>query len=175
MDHSFFIHNYGEGETSILSHCREEDGKGFLIASHPPFSLSPKPYGNYDRGFPTLLPLDYFSSTCCGSFTLSNYIISYWDGCSRFCISQSPHKAASPILPLTYKTVCHKLFKGLKNVVSVLTSNIQSLYVMLCYVIMIMIIYLSIYLGVLVFKSYGIQESMLCCRQNIARHNHTTG
>ena len=113
MDQAFFIHNNGGGEPSIVSHCRKEDGKGFLIASHPPFSLSPKPYGNYDRGFPTLLPLDYFSSTCCGSFTLSNYISAYWDGGSRFCSSQSPHKAASPILSLkdssSYLNLCNLL------------------------------------------------------------------
>ena len=163
MNQSFFIHNSGEGETSIMS-SRKEDGKGFLIASHPPFSLSTKPYGNSDRGFPTcFLPLCSFSGIQ-GSFTLSDYISAYWDGCGRYCISQSPHKAASPILPLTYKTVCHKLFKGLKNVVSVWTPILQSLYVTLCYVIMLLIIYLSIYLGVIVFKFYGIQERMLCRR-----------
>ena len=99
MNQSFFIHNSGEGETSIMS-SRKEDGKGFLIASHPPFSLSTKPYGNSDRGFPTcFLPLCSFSGIQ-GSFTLSDYISAYWDGCGRYCISQSPHKAASPILPL---------------------------------------------------------------------------
>ena len=112
MIHSSFVNTFGEGDPSILSHCRKEDGKGFLIASHPPFSLSPKPYGNYDRGFPTNLPLDS-SSDQFGSFTLSDYIISYWDGCSRFCISQTPHKATSPILSLkdssSYLNPCNLL------------------------------------------------------------------
>ena len=111
MDQAFFIHNNGEGETSILSHCREKDGTG-INASHPPFSLSTNIYGNYDRGFPTSLPLDS-SSDITGSFTLSDYISAYWDGCSRFCISQSPHKAASPILPLkdssSYLNLCNLL------------------------------------------------------------------
>ena len=166
MNQAFFIHKHGEGETSIMS-SRKEDGKG-IIASHPPFSLSTKPYGNSDGGFPTcFLPC---SSGLPGSFTLSDYNSTHKDGCGLHCISHFPHKVASTQLFLTYKTVCRKLFKGLKNVVSVLTSNLQSLYVMLCYVIMLLIIYLSIYLEVIVFKFYDIQERMLCCRQNIARY-----
>jgi len=44
MDQAFFIHNFGEGETSIMS-SRKEDGKG-IIASHPP-SLSNSSPVNY--------------------------------------------------------------------------------------------------------------------------------
>ena len=163
MDQAFFIHNVGEGETSIMS-SRKEDGKGFL-ASHPPFSLPTKPYGNSDRGFSTRFLL----CSSLGSFTLSDYNSTHRDGCSPHYSSLPPCRNASTHLSLTYKTVCHKLFKGLKNVVSVLTSIGWSVYVILCYVVMLLIIYLSIYLEVIVFKFYGIQECMLCCRQNIAR------
>jgi hypothetical protein len=176
MDHSSFFTTFGGGNKPCIS-CRKEcDGVKGFSASHPPFSLPSTNYfdGNSDRGFPTCLILRF--SSYLGSFTLSDYISHYWDRCSLHCTLHTPHhKAASPILPLTYKTVCQKLYKGLRNVVSVLTSVSKSLYVMLCYVIMIMIIYLSIYLEVIIFKSYDIQESMLCCRQNIARYYHTTG
>ena len=174
MNQAFFkTQTIGEGETSnnFVSHCRK-DGKGFYV-SHPPFSLSPNISlcfdGNTDRGFLASSPMIYSYSN--GGFTLSDYNVG-WVGCTPppFILLSPHYGIASNSLSLTYKSVCHKLYKGLKNVFSVLTSNLQSLYVMLCYVIMLLIIYLSIYLGVIVFKFYDIQECMLCCRHNIARY-----
>ena len=93
MNQAFFIHNYGEGEASIMS-SRKEDGKG-IIASHPPFSLPTKPYGNSDRGFPASLPQECFSCDKSGSFTLSDYNSTYLDGCSIHVSPQFFHMAAS--------------------------------------------------------------------------------
>jgi len=163
MNQAFFVNNFGGGNE--ICSCRE-------CASHPLFIFpSTKPYGNSDRGFSTSLPQECFSCDQTGSFTLSDYNSTHWNGCSP----PSTSSDASTQLSLTYKTVCRKVFKLLKKGFGVLASMAKSVYVMLCYVIMLLIIYLSIYLEVIVFKSYGIQERMLCCRQNIARYHILTG
>ena len=114
MDQAFFIHNFGEGETSIMS-SRKEDGKGFL-ASHPPFSLPTKPYGNSDRGFPASLPQECFSCDKSGSFTLSDYNSTYLDGCSPPMTSSDASTHLSVLSPVNYCNTKRLLQKRYSNI-----------------------------------------------------------
>ena len=151
MNQAFFMTNIFGGGTSHLN-CRVDN------TNHPIFNPLSTPPSNISKS------KEYFGIRAVDLLVYKKRI-----GCTPYFFSSLFSGGVSFPLSLTYKTVCHKLYKGLKKVVSVLTSNIQSVYVMLCYVICYLIIYLSIYLGVLVFKSYGIQHCMLCCRHNIAR------